>query len=355
MKSRGSFIRKAFVAFLAAVMATFAFASVIVGSAPGASAATEPAPVRGLGFYPGFANVSQLTSLENWLGRQSKYVVQFGDTNIANFPSSVWGEVVNAGAMQTLASRVTLAESIPLAFGSFVDATTAAGQATARNQLQATANGSYDSQYRQAAQMIRDGGFSTAIIRLGWEFDGGWMPWSAQGNCALFQSVYRRVHDIFTSVSPGFRFDWNGTSWYFSANAACGYPGDSYVDMVGLDQYDMGTGAAYNSSSQTWVDPTGGFNTYVKPNLVKARDFAIAHGKQVSYPEWALAGLGNCSPAGGDDPAFIQGMYDWMNNLPATGPGSLAYQSYFQEKIDFDHRITSYPNAKARYRQLFGA
>jgi hypothetical protein len=320
-----------------------------------ASAASRPA-VSQLGFYPGYGNVAQLTSLETWLGHDANYVVQFADGNAANFAGSVWGEVTKAGAFQVVSNRTTLVESIPLAFGGFVDATTAAGQATARAGLQATASGANDSLYQQAAVSMRAGGFGDAIIRLGWEFDGGWMPWSSNGNNALWVSAFQHVVNVFRSVSPNFRFDWNGDPGWLQGQTGA-YPGDGYVDIIGLDVYDKGLGVAWNSSTQSWADPAAAFAKIV-PNLEFQRDFAITHGKQVSYPEWALAtgGSESAGNAGGDDPTFIQGMYDWMNSLPASGAGSLAYHSYFNEDAaqDGNHMLSHFPNAQARFKALFG-
>ena len=283
-------------------------------------------------------------------------MVQFADGDPTQLPGSVWGQVVNAGAFQTLSNRVTLVEAMPLAFGGYVDVNTTAGQALARSYLQAVANGTYDSVYRQAGALIRDGGFPDAILRLGWEFDGGWYPWSSRGNCDMWQAAFRHVHDVFASVSPSFRFDWNATSAYLPANAQCAWPGDNYVDIVGLNYYDKGVPVAYDPVNQTWVDQNGAFSSSVLPNLVFQRDFAIAHGKMVSYPEWALASGGTEGRGGGDDPAFIQGMYDWMNGLPDSGPGSLAYQSYFNVDTPNDgfHALSHFPKSQALYRQLFG-
>ncbi len=326
------------------------------GMLSGASAADRPA-VAQLGFYPGYANLSQLTSLQTWLGRDTSYLVQFGDiASPTNFMASVWGEVVKAGELQTIASKTNLVESVPLAFGSFVDASTATGQATARAQLQATVNGANDVGYRVAAQYLRDGGYGDAVIRLGWEFDGGWMPWSSNGNQALWVSAFRHVVGVFRSISPSFRFDWTGDPGWMQGQIGA-YPGDAYVDIIGMDLYDKGLGVAWNSTTKTWVDPAAAFATEI-PSLTFQRDFAIAHGKQVSYPEWALASGGTEAPnsAGNDDPTFIQGMYDWMNGLPSTGPASLAYHSYFNEDTSNDgyHKLSHFPNAQARFKALFG-
>ncbi len=91
---------------------------------------------------------------------------------------------------------------------------------------------------------------------------------------------------MFRSVSPSFRFDWNGDPGWLQGQIGA-YPGDAYVDIIGIDLYDKGLGVAWNSSTKTWVDPTAAFANDL-PSLTFQRDFAIAHGKQVSYPEWAL-------------------------------------------------------------------
>ena len=110
---------------------------------------------------------------------------------------------------------------------------------------------------------------------------------------------------------------------------------------------------AWNSTTKTWVDPAAAWASFL-PKLQWQRDFAIAHGKPVSYPEWGLSGVNAevTSNVGGDNPTFIQGMYDWMNSLPANGPGSLEYHSYFNQDPDSNHRIDAghFPNASARFQ-----
>lgn len=315
-----------------------------------------------LGFYPGYGNPSWFVNLETWLGRKALFIEQMGDiSNVSNYMSSVWGEIVAPGAEQTLAARVTFVSSVPLAFGQFVDANTAAGQATARAQLQATVNGANDAAYRYCATSLVSAGFEDAVIRLGWEFDGGWMPWSSRGNETLWAQAYRRVAGIFRSVSAAFRFDWCGDPGYMQGQAGA-YPGDDVVDIVGLDVYDKGqfSTPAWNSVTKSWADPVAAW-AKVKAYLQWSLDFAKSHGKQVSYPEWALDGVNGTtatSNVGGDNPTFIQGMYDWMTALPASGAGSLAYHSYFNEDTeDGNHRINAswFPNASARFKTLFSA
>ena len=190
--------------------------------------------------------------------------------------------------------------------------------------LQASANGSNDGAFTVAATYLKNGGFPNAVIRLGWEFDGGWMPWSSPGNEALWVQAYRHVHDVFRAVSPGFKFDWNGDSGYLQGQTAA-YPGDSYVDVVGIDLYDKGMGGAtaWNSSTRSWSDPNAAWSR-ILPNLQWQRDFAVSHGKPVSYPEWGLDGVNATATynVGGDNPTFISGMYDWMTCFPRAAPAA---------------------------------
>ncbi len=343
-------MRRARVGVLAAVLG--ATGIIGAGALHSASAAVRPA-VSKLGFYPGYGSAARVNAMDAWLGRGTNYVVQFADgANASQFEASIWGQTKQAGALQTIANRTTLVESVALTFGLGFGATTAQHAAA----LNATLAGRNDAAYRAGAQHLRSAGFNGVVIRLGWEFDGDWMPWSAVHNEALWVRAFRHVHDVFRSVLPNARFDWNGDPRWMQGEMAA-YPGDAYVDIIGLDVYDKGLQAPWNPSTKSWVDPSAAFDGDL-PSLMFQRNFAIAHGKQVSYPEWALSGGGAeaANGAGSDDPTFIQRMYDWMNSLPANGAGSLAYHSYFNEDApnDGNHMLSHYPNAQARFRALFG-
>ena len=326
--------------------------AVVGGVLNGASASASAAATR-IGFLPD-GKVAAFQALESYVGHPARYVVQVADTrSISQFEGSVWGEVIDAGQFQTINNRVTFVLSVPLTIGLGFGASTAQRGAA----LQATANGTHDFPYQLISQYLKQGGFPNAIIRLGWEFDGNWMPWSSVGNEAVWANAYRHIHDVMQAQSPELRFDWNGDPGFMQSETAA-YPGDKYVDIVGYDVYDQPGGIPWNSATKTWVDPKAAWNFFL-PKLQFQRDFAIAHGKQVSYPEWALSGANAVVPTnvGGDDPTFIQGMYDWMSSLPDSGPGSLAYHSYFNQDTDSNHRINAgwFPNASARFKALFGS
>ena len=84
-------------------------------------------------------------------------------------------------------------------------------------------------------------------------------------------------------------------------------------------------------------------------------NFATAHGKPVSFAEWALVASGASMSAGGegkDDPYYIQHMHDWFTTHPT------AFEIYFDRTAtDGDHQLNGgkFPQAAALYRQLFAA
>jgi len=85
----------------------------------------------------------------------------------------------------------------------------------------------------------------TVDLRFGHEFNGHWYPWSpfAGTEPARYIQVWRRLHDIFTQEGA------TGVRWMWSPNAGLPssprleqwYPGDEYVDLIGVDGYNWGT------------------------------------------------------------------------------------------------------------------
>lgn len=81
------------------------------------------------------------------------------------------------------------------------------------------------------------------------------------------------------------------------------------------------------------------------------RDFALAHGKSISFPEWGT-GTRPDGHGGGDDPYFLSHMADWI----AANP--VAYHIYWDYPApDYNGRLSdgSQPAAGAVFLQKFGA
>jgi hypothetical protein len=87
------------------------------------------------------------------------------------------------------------------------------------------------------------------FLRFDWEMNGSWFGWGvgANGNTAAdYVAMWRRVHRIFQSVGA------TNVTWVWCPNVDLGplaplaplYPGDAFVDWVGLDGYNWGTNPA---------------------------------------------------------------------------------------------------------------
>ncbi len=299
-----------------------------------------------IGIFPGYANatgVQAFHNFENWLGYNLSFVtMNIDNSNWSDFEASSWGLFTNTTAWRNVPyARPCI--TVPLNVGSS-NARTATGVSQIRNGLIKVARGDFDAHYRKIARDMINAGFANAIIRLGHEGDFLGYPYSFRGgNQAHYISAFRHVHNVLLSVSGAqFLFDYTNNGGFLNYGAL-GYPGDAYVDIIGLDFYDKAP----------WPN--------IQAKLQAHLDFAISHGKPVSYPEFGLdhpAGCANSNPdfcGKGDHPAFIQNVFDWLDNLPNSGPGSLVYANYFNGSSTANtHNLNRYPNSKSKFKQLFG-
>ena len=217
--------------------------------------------------------------------------------------------------------------------------------------IDAGAQGAYDTWWVKLATTLKNGGLGNVIIRPGWEANSpGNYPWSAaNGKEATYAAYFRHIVNAMRSV-PGtsFKFDLCVTvavDGERGANLALMWPGDEYVDYLGLDLYDMYPGG--------YLDAASRWNWYLtaKSGLKDLAGFAAAHGKWMSFDEWALA-----SPSwngGGDSSYFIYQMYYWMISH------DVAFEVYNNTRYDqppTDGRIDIglYPQAAVAYKSLFG-
>lgn len=303
---------------------------------------TSAAPANAtekMGVHRGSEYPDKVAEYEQWLGRPVTYTVDFiGKSNPVDDP---WRNIDNP------ASRCTAWE--PTKF----KLSLSTGMIPSSSQtLAAGARGDYNSHWKKFGETMVARGCGDIILRLGWEFNGKFYNWAAGGNEANFAAYWRQIVNTLRSV-PGqsFKFDWCPLAGNTNANVEAAYPGDAYVDIIGLDAYDTSS-VSVSEKEKRWDNQVN--RTY---GLKWQKDFAIAHGKQVSFPEWGLTVRPNDNLGGGDNPYYIQKMFDWMNALPSSGGGSLAYHSYFEvDAQDATHRLMvgQFPNATEVFRKTFG-
>jgi hypothetical protein len=85
------------------------------------------------------------------------------------------------------------------------------------------------------------------LLRWGWEMNGDWYAWSADRNAqdsAAYVKAWQRLHRIFaeekaTNVSWVWSPNWNSAPVAAWNTFAALYPGDKYVDWVGVSGYNL--------------------------------------------------------------------------------------------------------------------
>jgi DNA segregation ATPase FtsK/SpoIIIE-like protein len=224
--------------------------------------------------------------------------------------------------------------------------------------LEAGATGAYDSHWQAAALHLVAAGMGNAILRIGWEFNQNWARWAARNDPAAYAAYWRHIVSAMRSV-PGqsFRFVWCPASAYMGWDPTQAWPGDSYVDIVGLDSYDFWYNHPAATPQQRWNFLLNSASSTTPGGLSFWSNFAAAHSKPLALAEWGVVNkyasmTGPNGGGGGDDPYYIQQMYEWMGNH------NVAYESYMETNApDGDHKLegTEFPNAASTYRSLWGS
>jgi hypothetical protein len=150
-----------------------------------------------------------------------------------------------------------------------------------------------------------------------------------------------------------FTFDWNPNLGPGTFPAERAYPGDSYVDFVGIDVYDiswtvypvpvgMTTPQAQQQAWENILAGDHGLNFWSK--------FAQARGKSLSIPEWGVTWRSD-GHGGGDNPEFVKNMMNFIEN-PVN---QVRYANYFnsRDSPNLAHDIrrvnTRFPDSAAEF------
>jgi len=173
------------------------------------------------------------------------------------------------------------------------------------------------------AEALVGAGESNAYLRLGWEFDGGWYAWSATTPAAEASyaptSPDRHRHAGRARGQLQVRLEPDVAAFNDAPyNVALAYPGNAYVNVIGLDAYD-----------QSWVSPQTRPTPGTRPSPPPWPGPCLRGGKRGApgLPRMGLA-LRSDGHGLGDDPLFINNMAAWM----MTPANDVTYESYF----DFD-------------------
>ena len=196
-------------------------------------------------------------------------------------------------------------------------------------------NGVYDSMITSRAQASKNVG-QKFFLRWGHEMNGNWYPWDGSHNganaaaTAKYISTYHHIHDLFVSAGA------TNVLWVFCPNVDSVpgdawnqwinyYPGDSYVDWMGLDGYNWGT----VQTGSTWQSFTS----------IVGRIYSglSAKNKPIMIPETASTELG------GDKAAWIAGVVPALK----TSYPNIKALVWFHMNKETDWRLDSSSTAQA--------
>jgi hypothetical protein len=208
------------------------------------------------------------------------------------------------------------------------------------------ASGAFRRYGASLAEHLVRAGFGYSVVRLGPEMNGTWYYDSlGQGPASwrAWASCFAQTVEAMRSVPhEHFLFDWNVNAGYRVIPLADFYPGDNYVDVIGIDAYDEA--------------PHGGLPPVEAPSrwqalvseLLGLEDvyrFAQAHGKPLSIPEWGTVS----GPNGGDDANYVQHMGQFVASH------NVSYQAWYDGGSGvLSLTPTSAPLSLAAYVQEFG-
>jgi hypothetical protein len=209
--------------------------------------------------------------------------------------------------------------------------------------------GKYNDHYAELAKALVGDGRADSIIRLGWEFNTPYFRWQVKtpADAAQYAEAWRQAVRSMRSVAgQKFTFVWNPNLSNTGVDPSLAYPGDGYVDDIGLDVYDRSLNPG-ETDAQRWDDIVN-----QRVGLAWQAQFASAHHKPIAFPEWGLVHDPGSPTAGGDDPGFIQQMHDWFAHH------NTAFEDYFDvaaQGEQFAINGGDFPKAEVVYRRLFGS
>ncbi len=204
------------------------------------------------------------------------------------------------------------------------------------------AAGKYDKYIDTFAASARSFGGEISL-RFAHEMNGNWYPWCISNNGQnpkIYLAAYRRVHDRFRAAGAS-NVRW---VWCFNAESVPeaawndpfkAYPGDDYVDAIGIDGYNFGDTLPH-SRWQSFEEVFG---------RAYARALQSHPGKPIYISETG------CSSTGGDKVA-------WLRQMDAALRGKLPRVesvTWFEAAKEADWRLVSSPASANAAKKIWAA
>lgn len=272
-----------------------------------------------LGVY-GANEAAQIIAFEKWLGRKVDFVMSvIGYANESDWLSS--GQWQINSVWPSIAKDRAIYWNVPIIHKG--------------TSMSAAAKGQLNGGYKRIAEMLAKYQPTGHIeVRTGWEFNGSWFFWNAIGKEADFVAAFRHLSSTFKQVSNRFQIEWC-PNWGESLDLNKCYPGDQYVDVIGLDcyykpEYD-GTAAQAFARHR---DHKWGMKWQV--------DKAKAAGKRLAMSEWGVK-----TDAASD---YVNMMADWLES------NGYSFHCYWNSDAAYQGKLSDnrWPKTAATFKKRFG-
>ncbi len=287
---------------------------------------------------------SELEGWENWVSRPTGGMIAF-------IEASSWAGLVSVAEEQAATQG---AMKRPIRW--------AVGMPSSGVSLSDVASGAGDSYYASVASAMLEATPDADHIdmRLFWEMNlypaSSYYAWSAfTAAPALipdYITAFQRVVGVFRAQSSKFRIHWTPNSWFGSSDPELAWPGDAYVDVIGMDAYlikrldvDPNSGTTIEAKIKGVVDYkfTGGGRS-----LDWVKTFAAAHNKLVALDEFGVN---------------LDGAEYWISRIAAWARDERVCEiGYWDQNntggnaIDAQNKLSTgqWPNTGAHFLREFG-
>ncbi|MFD7277008.1 glycoside hydrolase family 26 protein [Streptomyces sp. NPDC059862] len=235
--------------------------------------------------------VVRMPRFSHWLGRAE---LRVGHTYL---PGNSWRDIEGApGFLNVWANWRNQEDDRMLILNVPLQERNEAGvsDAEVRKLLRRGAAGEFDHHFRALAERLVQLEVPDTVLVLGWEMNGTTYTHRCGPDPQAWKKYWNRIVTTMRSV-PGqkFRFEFTPSRGRDAIPWTECYPGNDTVDIIGMDAYDQPVGKSFDQQ----VNEPYGLQDHV--------DFAKAHGKPISYPEWGLF-------RNGDNAEYMRRMLAWI-------------------------------------------
>lgn len=202
--------------------------------------------------------------------------------------------------------------------------------------------GHFDSYAKALGHHLIAAGLGHSVIRLGAEANANWetdfIGSTTQDQRAWAKCFDNEVTGFRAARGSHFLIDWNPNACVENIPYDNWYPGNAYVDILGLDFYD--------DSCTQYGTPISFADLSNEPvSLTHFMAYANAHNKPMSLPEWGLIASNSA-----DDPNYIAGVGAIVDK------NNFAFEAYFDAGATGTIELSpSTPGSLAAFQQWFGS